>query len=50
MRVEGTLKEQKNEKDVGKLGVWSVSSAKPGNGTLFLELMDLVVLILVAKS
>lgn len=32
MRVEGTLREQKTDKDLGTLAVWSVSSAKPGNG------------------
>jgi hypothetical protein len=27
-----SLEEDKGERDVGKLAVWSVSSAKPGNG------------------
>ena len=41
VRVEQTLREQKTEKDVGKLGVWSVSSAKPGNGTITLMIADI---------
>lgn len=45
VRVEQTLREQKTEKDVGKLGVWSVSSAKPGNGTRTLMIGDIVLLL-----
>lgn len=30
--VVESLEEEKGERDVGKLAVWSVSSAKPGNG------------------
>lgn len=33
IRIQETLPEDTSERDVGKLGVWRVSSAKPGNGT-----------------
>ena len=32
IRIENTVNVEKGEKDVGKLAVWTVSSAKPGNG------------------
>ena len=32
IRIENNVNIEKGEKDVGKLAVWSVSSAKPGNG------------------
>jgi hypothetical protein len=32
IRIENNVNVENGEKDVGKLAVWTVSSAKPGNG------------------
>lgn len=37
IHVEETLSEDTSERDVGTLGVWRVSSAKPGNGVCCID-------------
>ena len=40
-----SLEEEKGERDVGKLAVWSVSSAKPGNGVGLFLLHGIFILV-----